>query len=93
MYECAAHEAKYLRMEMEDLGTTGDGDNKPEVIQKQWEVSLCTRIEIRLKVTSLYVKEEVQVCAGGGGGERRRKCALFCCCACFFMFMAYFICV
>lgn len=32
-----AHEAKDLRMEMEDVGTTGDGDNKPEAFQKQWE--------------------------------------------------------
>ena len=35
----AAHEAKDLRMEMEDVGTTGDGDNKPEAFQKQWEVN------------------------------------------------------
>ena len=33
-----AVEAKYLRMEMEDVGTTGDGDNKPEAFVKQWEV-------------------------------------------------------
>ena len=33
-----AHEAKDLRMEMEDLGTTGDGDNKPEAFDKKWEV-------------------------------------------------------
>jgi len=32
-------------MEMEDVGTTGDGDNKPEAFQKQWEVSLVTRRE------------------------------------------------
>jgi hypothetical protein len=32
-----AHEAKELRMEMEDVGTTGDGDNKPESFQQQWD--------------------------------------------------------
>jgi hypothetical protein len=32
-----AYEAKNLRMEMEDLGTTGDGDNKPEAFKSEWE--------------------------------------------------------
>jgi len=75
MYECAAHEAKHLCMEMQDLGTRGDGDNKPEAFQRQWEVSLCTRIEIHLKITAFDMKEEVPVCAGvagekGGGSVR-----------------------
>jgi hypothetical protein len=37
-WSVAAHEAKDLRMEMEDLGTTGDGDNKPEAFKPHWQV-------------------------------------------------------
>mmetsp|Transcript_30760 Transcript_30760/g.69353 ORF Transcript_30760/g.69353 Transcript_30760/m.69353 type:complete len:221 (-) Transcript_30760:899-1561(-) len=40
-----AQEAHDLRMTMEDLGTTGDGDNKPEAFQPAWETRLKSLFE------------------------------------------------
>ncbi|EKX45818.1 hypothetical protein GUITHDRAFT_152574 [Guillardia theta CCMP2712] len=40
-----AAEAHDLRMLMEDLGTTGDGDNKPEAFQPAWEARIKSAFE------------------------------------------------
>jgi len=61
-----AHEAKVLRMEMEDAGTTGDGDNKPEAFQTQWEV----------RMTSLLNEyaELLETCDGSFIAKVERDC-------------------
>jgi len=61
-----AHEAKDLRMEMEDVGTTGDGDNKPESFQKQWEV--------RFDVLMQSYAELLENCDASFIGKVERDC-------------------
>ena len=61
-----AVEAKYLRMEMEDVGTTGDSDNKPEAFVKQWEVRFGN-------LMNAYA-ELLEGCDGAFIGKVEREC-------------------